>query len=528
MNLEDFHLIKAYVHAIQSTWNNHVSLKPNRKRVVDFRSLVMTALSEVAEQDRAPLNRIIEALNRADGKDHWELLTPEKVMDVRKVVDLLPMPGRRADDANESDRPLVLILDGYGETATSLGVNLSKIVAEVMSVPCPDHLSQALLENHGKAAMMIVGANIVRSPDSVETVRLALEAFRTKTERELTVIFATDTQPTFAERMVAARMGQVRIFRADDDPRIIRDVIRSTQADNRLAGSKVLLIEDSVTDAYKAQQYMAEAGLVVEHVQDPFKVLEAVARFQPDLIVSDFHMPGVNGDIVASIIRQDPECTMPIVFLSSESDTEKQLLALAHGADGFIQKPLQRGAFVKAVKSMIMRSKSLDRRMRRDPLTNLLNHGQILESARRVSSSGQQACLALIDVDHFKAVNDTYGHPMGDVVLSKIGEVLSCSMRTSDYVGRLGGEEFAIVLTGVGLEQAGFAINRVREIFQEVHFAADDGTSLSCTFSVGITALRGRVATALKEADEALYRAKHGGRNQVVLFESDPVVPGKK
>lgn len=159
------------------------------------------------------------------------------------------------------------------------------------------------------------------------------------------------------------------------------------------------------------------------------------------MVVTDFHMPGVNGDQVASVIRQDQEATMPIVFLSSERNAETQLLALSKGGDAFVQKPLKRGAFITALKALISRSKAAETRMRRDPLTGLLNHGQFLTSASRLcaSQSETSASLVMLDIDHFKSVNDTFGHPVGDRVIVGLAEILAENLRTTDVVGRMGG-----------------------------------------------------------------------------------------
>ncbi|WP_163120473.1 response regulator, partial [Acinetobacter pittii] len=110
----------------------------------------------------------------------------------------------------------------------------------------------------------------------------------------------------------------------------------SRNRDIEIEGYRVLLLDDSRTDAYLARKFLTEEGLIVEHIQHPSQVLEALSRFRPDVLVTDFHMPEANGDVVASIIRQDRDATIPIIFLSRESNAEKQLLALSRGADGFV------------------------------------------------------------------------------------------------------------------------------------------------------------------------------------------------
>jgi diguanylate cyclase (GGDEF)-like protein len=123
----------------------------------------------------------------------------------------------------------------------------------------------------------------------------------------------------------------------------------------------------------------------------------------------------------------------------------------------------------------------------------------------------------MIDVDRFKMVNDTYGHPIGDRVLIALARLIRQRVRKSDIVGRFGGEEFAVILPGCSLFEAVPLLNEVRESFAAVNFQAKDET-FSCTFSCGVASLSlyGDVVAINAGADEALYAAKHGGRNLVV------------
>ncbi len=180
-----------------------------------------------------------------------------------------------------------------------------------------------------------------------------------------------------------------------------------------------------------------------------------------------------------------------------------------------MQKPLKRDAFIRALKSIVSRSKAVESRMRRDPLTNLLNNGQFMTSAGAVLAEGRPSSLVLIDIDHFKTVNDTFGHPIGDRVLVGLAEVLSDSLRSEDHVGRIGGEEFAIAMVGANQEQSKSVVDRLRTVFTSIQFQAEDGSSFSCSFSAGVSDLRNSVKESIRFADEALYTAKRNGRDRV-------------
>ena len=200
-------------------------------------------------------------------------------------------------------------------------------------------------------------------------------------------------------------------------------------------------------------------------------MLDAIEVFQPDLIISDLHMPECEGDQMARIIRQDRDATMPIVFLSAEGDNKKQLLALAGGADGFIRKPLvDSEPFIKVLKSTIRRSVALENRMRRDPLTNLLNRAQFDTNMRRMAERAEPCSLAVLDIDHFKSVNDTHGHPVGDQVICRLAKLLEDGVRSTDFVGRMGGEEFALLMPACEVENALSVLNRLRVQFSQCAF----------------------------------------------------------
>ena len=173
------------------------------------------------------------------------------------------------------------------------------------------------------------------------------------------------------------------------------------------------------------------------------------------------------------------------------------------------------------VKSKIERYRILRRSMFLDSLTGLLNHTM---SKQRVDAAVQAAlaegtplCVGMIDIDHFKKVNDTYGHPMGDQVIRSMAWLLKQRLRKTDAVGRYGGEEFLVILPQADAERARHLLDRIRVDFSEFRHPAPEG-SFACTFSCGIAQLEpGLNAQSLvKRADEALYQAKREGRNRIV------------
>ncbi|HBO2935031.1 TPA: diguanylate cyclase [Pseudomonas aeruginosa] len=418
------------------------------------------------------------------------------------------LPHSRATDAT----PVVMYLHADKCSAAPTGAYLERLGIQMVEAD----LSGASYSRDisvSDVPVLLIGNEVLDWPDSFNTLCGQLE----HGGEDRLIIVMTDRAITFDERRRLSSLGNVRLTSVQDEPKRVRDLIRDWMRDRTMLGYRVLLVEDSKTDAYLASKYMAEIGVEVLHITSAVKVLDAIDAFQPDLIISDLHLPECEGDQMARIIRQDREATMPIIFLSAEGNSEKQLIAIAAGADGFIRKPLHKGPFIKVLKSTIRRSVALQNRMRRDPLTNLLNRSQFDSIMRRLSERGEVCALAILDIDHFKRVNDTHGHPVGDQVICQLAKVLEDGVRSTDYVGRMGGEEFALLMPACDLANAEIVLNRLRERFARVAIPGEGGAEFSCTFSGGMTALGKDASAAYKKADQALYVSKNEGRNRVTI-----------
>lgn len=291
---------------------------------------------------------------------------------------------------------------------------------------------------------------------------------------------------------------------------------------------RVLIVDDEPGVATYHAILLQEAGMLTAQLTDPAQLRNALDDFRPDIVLMDIYMPGCNGRDLAKLIRQLPDYVgLPIVYLSSETDRQKLFSAMQVGVEGFLCKPVVPQELVAAVSVRADRMRILRSRMVRDSLTGLLNHTAITQFLENVlaNTERQQAelCFTMIDIDAFKQVNDTYGHPVGDQVLLALSRLMQQRLRGSDIVGRYGGEEFAIILAGASPAMAWDIIDELRRNFELFKFKTPQGT-FSCTFSAGIASCtRHTTLTALREAaDKTLYRAKHNGRNQVLIEEDAP------
>ena len=284
---------------------------------------------------------------------------------------------------------------------------------------------------------------------------------------------------------------------------------------------RVLVVEDSSTASAVIQRTLSEGGMESLAIDKPQNVLTSMAKFNPDLILMDMYMPGCTGLEVTRVIRQhEAFLSTPVVYLSGETNVALQVDALRLGGDHFLTKPFNPVILNAVVRSKIDRYRALRRSMILDSLTGLLNHTatkQRLEAAVGIAQrEGVPMCAAMIDIDHFKKVNDTYGHPVGDQVIRSISWLLKQRLRKTDVVGRYGGEEFVVILPGSLLEQAAALLDSIRADFGLVLHPHHNTTFVS-SFSAGIAQWKSGMSAEhlLKQADEALYQAKRSGRNQV-------------
>ncbi|MEQ9448390.1 MAG: diguanylate cyclase, partial [Rhodospirillaceae bacterium] len=288
---------------------------------------------------------------------------------------------------------------------------------------------------------------------------------------------------------------------------------------------RIVIAEDDAPLAAFYHTTLEHAGMETRVIHRPSKLLDTLSGFDPDLIVMDLYMPECTGLDLAQIVRQFPAyTTVPILFLSTESRLDLQLKARHLGADDFLPKPLQPGQLISAVTSRANRYRELKKLTDRDSLTGLLNHTNILRNLERemnlASRTGHPVSFAMVDIDHFKSVNDTYGHVTGDHVIMRITHFIRNRLRRVDYVGRYGGEEFAVVMPNPDTAKAKEVVDMLRENAAKMEFESEQGP-FSVTFSGGIAAYPRfqSVLDVTQAADEALYKAKRGGRNQVVIAE---------
>lgn len=298
--------------------------------------------------------------------------------------------------------------------------------------------------------------------------------------------------------------------------------------------TKILIAEDDLVSRRVLEAFARKRGYEVLAASDGQAALRLLSgEGAPRLAVLDWMMPGMEGTEVCRRLREQAgdRPYIYVLLLTARTDREDLLQGLESGADDYIRKPfdpaelearLRTGQRILDLQDKLIAARDeLSFRATHDSLTGLHTRGVVLESLNREYSRQQREGgsfgVILLDIDHFKEVNDTHGHLCGDSVLKEIAATIKDSVRPYDAVGRFGGEEFLIVVPKADAQSAVRVAERIRQAVQSRAVAAA-GAQVRVTASLGVAASTEIRPTApqvlLHAADEALYRAKKNGRNR--------------
>ena len=287
---------------------------------------------------------------------------------------------------------------------------------------------------------------------------------------------------------------------------------------------KVLIVDDSPDALAIAKARLVKEDIEIVCAENGPVAIELTRREKPDLILLDIDMPDMSGFDVCRILKEEPDLKMiPIIFLTGSDDTQDRVKGLDFGAVDYVTKPFDafelrarvRAALrTKRLQDMLVQCASID------PLTELHNRraleDRLDQEWARSRRYDKSLSVVMIDLDNFKNVNDTYGHQMGDRLLRTVAEILQKQCRTSDFVGRYGGEEFIIIAPENDAQETVTLAERCRHEIQEIELLADeDKVHITASFGVADSNDASDLEAVIRSADQALYRAKSLGRNRV-------------
>jgi len=302
---------------------------------------------------------------------------------------------------------------------------------------------------------------------------------------------------------------------------------------------KLLVADDSKVSRAMLSAITKSWGYEVILAEDGEQAWQVMQEYDaPKLLLLDWEMPKMNGiEVCERVIAKDPENPPYIILLTSRSSSGDIVEGLSKGANDYLSKPFDSAELqvrLQVGKRMVEMQDKLNETLNElkklashDSLTGLLNRRAIMEDIpkeiKRMKRQEQVLCIAMCDIDHFKQVNDTYGHLVGDEVLKEVTKRMTTTLRDYDLLGRYGGEEF-LVITPVDNNKNGLKVyQRICDEISSQAFIVND-LSIPITMSCGVAAYSTdseahTITELISKADEALYQAKDNGRNQVVFKE---------
>ncbi|HEY9851926.1 MAG TPA: response regulator [Leptolyngbyaceae cyanobacterium] len=351
-------------------------------------------------------------------------------------------------------------------------------------------------------------------------------------------------EETFEKRVEAARLGSRCFLQKPILPAQVLAAVTQVLQQMNHSAARILIVDDDPALLSLLNTLLEPCGYQLTLLSEPQQFWQKLEQTTPDLLILDIELcepatsqsstgkttiPPLSGIELCQVIRSDPRWNrLPVLFLSAQTDVETVQRTFAAGANDFLSKPVVPQELLTRVKTRL-EQRNLWGVTELDELTGLSLRRKaqqdLAQSIRLAQTQQQPFCLALLDLDNFKQVNDRYGHHTGDYVLNYFGKLLRQSLRQEDIVGRWGGEEFIIGMYGITKQDG---LKRLQEVLDQLNlyvFLADNQESFLVTFSAGIAQLPNDGAdlkTLCYCADQALYQAKSAGRNQIFapgLFE---------
>jgi two-component system cell cycle response regulator len=302
-----------------------------------------------------------------------------------------------------------------------------------------------------------------------------------------------------------------------------------------MAKLQVLVVDDSPVYRKLIEHTLEDGGYAPLFAKNGREALKLYAQHAPAIVITDWMMPDFSGPELCERIRGDAQRLYTyIIVLTSISKKDNVVKGLAAGADDYLTKPFDPGELLARIgvgrrtiglhREIEAKNKLLDEMAHTDSLTGLPNRRAIEEWAARqlrgAARHGFALWVALADLDTFKNINDSYGHDAGDQVLQKFAEVLRENTRASDISGRMGGDEFLLVMTHLDEKNTRLTVERLRGQFAALKFSFG-GDIVSVTASFGIAGFQGKeppdFLKLVRQTDKALYAGKRAGRNQVTV-----------
>lgn len=416
------------------------------------------------------------------------------------------------------DRPLLLVIDQEVALRQALAAEVPHWGLR-FDVATSLTAAQARIDREAPAVVLL---DLNLAPNHGET--LAFVAELTQRTPPIPVLVCT-TEDGFGDRVQVARAGGRAFLHKPITPaQVLQHVTQVLQQQRSTA--RVMAVDDDRATLMALRSLLQPWGLQLTTLDNPLQFWETLEAATPDLLMLDIEMPGVSGLELCQVVRNDPYWSgLPVLFLTAHNDPATVQQVFAVGADDYVTKPILGQELVTRIINRLERIQLLRTMAETDPLTRVANRHKSTQALNEflhlADRHHQPLCFAVLDLDHFKAINHEYGHATGDEALRQLGQLLLQAFRGEDVVARWAGEEFIVGMYGLTRQEG---VERLTEVLTRLH---QQPCTPAIRFSAGVAEYPtdGRDLQALYlAADQALSAAKAAGRDRVVPYTAVPTI----
>lgn len=343
--------------------------------------------------------------------------------------------------------------------------------------------------------------------------------------KDLPIIF-TSADGRLEIRVAAVAAGADRFLDKPLSAQHFSELLHQVPFSEQTA-TRIVVLDDDEIVLEKYESELREAGHFVRGISSASQLFDTLDNVRPDALLLDVNLDGISGVDVCRALRASQRWQfLPILMFSSDRDSEMRVGAYRAGASDVLSKPLPVDELIARVTVQAERIRMMREHSDRDSLSGVMLRRAFVEAVQRALAicdrERKPLVLVLCDLDHFKQINDTHGHLVGDRVISAFGDLLRTRFRLEDLRGRWGGEEFVLAFSGQTIEFGRLAAERLLQDFSRLAFALEDGREFHAGFTAGVAAFPNdgeSLDLLVKRADQRLYRGKEEGRGRVVSTE---------
>jgi diguanylate cyclase (GGDEF)-like protein len=382
------------------------------------------------------------------------------------------------------ERPWLLIVSPNQLLAEQLAAQTSSWGMRSQITSNPVVAREQITDEHPNAVVLDFAA-----ADTLDN-NLTLLAELSACSPPVPALVLTD-RDSLIDRVKIARLGGRRVLQQPVTATQVLEAVNQVLQNTRLTKAMVMIVDDDPHVLMALQHLLIPWGLYVSVLDNPLLFLDTLEATPPDLLVLDVEMPHISGIELCQVVRNDPRWSgLPILFLTSHADPEIMHQVFAAGADDYVRKPIVGPELVTRIFNRLERSRLLRTLSETDALTGVANRRkstqeltQFLEWSRHCH---QPFTFAIVKLDHLGHITQQYGHAAGDGALARFGELLRQIFHSEDVVGRWGGAEFVVGMSGMTKEDGLRRLSDLRKMLHQLEFKGENGTSFRATFSVGV------------------------------------------